>query len=263
MKPGIYTDMNNEDYHAAPGWSTSNLKQAEMSVTVAENRELYSYDSPAFSLGTAVHSLVLEPEKFHDEMAVMPSLNLRTKAGKEEAAEFQATNSHKMILKTEDFDKASAMAASVLTIYGPTLAGCQNESSVFAEDETGLLRKCRPDSLCINRKIILDLKTTKEDWYWFGKKAIFDFSYDMQAAWYVDTCRLAGLEIDAFAFIVVSNIKPYYAFGYIATPELIASGREKYQRILNKISNKLQNNQDTLFHPTMIPGWRQAEMESI
>ncbi len=261
ISPGIYLQMSNKDYHNAPGISTTGLKQAEMSVTLYEHRGLYQFDTSSLSIGTAVHCLVLEPEKFDNEIAVMPAFNLRTKAGKEEKSNFFKKNKNRMILSHEEFDKASAMAESVLSIYGHTLSGSQNESSVFVHDpEFNVLRKCRPDSIFLGKNIG-DLKTTKDDFKTFGRRAIFDYDYDMQAAWYLDTCNMAGLDIDNFVFIAVCSIKPYYAFGYIATSALIESGRSKYRKILKKIINKRDNNIDTLFHPTFVPEWRCKQMD--
>lgn len=66
MKPGIYPDLTNEEYHAAPGHSKTG-------VQILADKEISHYlhylehgtkDTTAKSLGDAIHVAVLEPELF-------------------------------------------------------------------------------------------------------------------------------------------------------------------------------------------------------
>ena len=67
MKPGIYSDISNSDYHGGPGISKSGLDLVHRSpmhynavVTAANDRT----PTPAQELGTAVHMAILEPAEF-------------------------------------------------------------------------------------------------------------------------------------------------------------------------------------------------------
>ena len=75
----------NEHYHSAPGISASGLKSIyKKSVYHFINQK--PFESSAMALGTAVHCAMLEPEMYYKEFHVMPKIDRRTKAGKEQFA---------------------------------------------------------------------------------------------------------------------------------------------------------------------------------
>ena len=67
MKPGVYKDISNAEYHSGPGISKSGLDLIHRSplhfhaVVTAENDRV---PTPAQELGTAAHALILEPDVF-------------------------------------------------------------------------------------------------------------------------------------------------------------------------------------------------------
>lgn len=67
MKPGVYEDISNAEYHSGPGISKSGLDLIHRSpmhfhaVVTAENDRV---PTPAQELGTAAHALILEPDVF-------------------------------------------------------------------------------------------------------------------------------------------------------------------------------------------------------
>lgn len=73
MKPGIYAEISNQEYHSGPGVSKSLLDlvarsplHAHYAMTAANDRQ----PTPAQEFGTAFHALLLEPEAFHAEYAL-------------------------------------------------------------------------------------------------------------------------------------------------------------------------------------------------
>lgn len=67
MKPGIYSDISNEDYHRGPGISKSGLDLINRSpmhykavIDAANDNE----PTDAQALGTAAHAIILEPAEF-------------------------------------------------------------------------------------------------------------------------------------------------------------------------------------------------------
>lgn len=68
MKPGIYEDLPAEEYHASDAVSRSGLTQIERSID--HYREYVANgigDSKALRTGTAIHTAILEPERFQHE----------------------------------------------------------------------------------------------------------------------------------------------------------------------------------------------------
>lgn len=78
FEPGRYEGIPNEVYHAANGISSSQVKDARISLMYFHGRHISKAisreSSDAMTFGTLVHTLALEPEKFEDEFAVFPDL---------------------------------------------------------------------------------------------------------------------------------------------------------------------------------------------
>lgn len=74
MKPGVYSDISNEDYHSGPGISKSGLDLIHRSPL--HYRHAYEPDNDnrpdtkAYFIGREIHSLVLEPELFYREYSL-------------------------------------------------------------------------------------------------------------------------------------------------------------------------------------------------
>lgn len=77
MKPGIYTnaELSNEEYHGGEGVSSTILKEL-ITRSAAHCKALMDglrrKSSASMSLGTVIHSAVLEPETFGDEYFILP-----------------------------------------------------------------------------------------------------------------------------------------------------------------------------------------------
>ena len=75
----------NSEYHADKSISASGLKKI---YKTSVRRWLAEKPKPskAMAYGTAMHSKILEPENFNKEIFIMPKIDRRSKAGKEEYA---------------------------------------------------------------------------------------------------------------------------------------------------------------------------------
>lgn len=71
FEPGRYEGLPNNVYHAANGLSSTQVKDARVSLMYFNARHvaktISQQDNPAFIFGRATHSFVLEPEKFADD----------------------------------------------------------------------------------------------------------------------------------------------------------------------------------------------------
>ena len=68
----VVANMSNADYHADPAISSTSLKFMEESFIHFDNRHLFKFGTKTMNLGTAFHTLTLEPEKFSEEFAIEP-----------------------------------------------------------------------------------------------------------------------------------------------------------------------------------------------
>ncbi|CAK8740684.1 hypothetical protein SODG_004161 [Sodalis praecaptivus] len=205
--------LDNGIYHAADGYSSTQIRLVNRGGIAAldwyQNAPRKSEASPALVLGAALHTAILEPERFATEYACAPSVNLRTNEGKETLAAFEADCAERSMtsLKREDFDTVCLMRDSARAY--PTVASLLKngvaELSLFWRMENGLLLKVRPDWLgeFAGAPFLLDIKTT-DDVLDFGK-SVEKFGYHLQAAFYELVMeKVFGLGVD-FAFCAISK----------------------------------------------------------
>ena len=166
--PGIYKDIPIEEYHSAPGISSSGISLILKSPRkywheyVSDNRSRES--SPAQVLGSLVHTICLEPDTFEKRYAVMPKVDRRTKEGKETYASFIARALGRTMVDEEMLAQARAMALSVTSSQMfqklHNFSGHVEDSVVWKDPHSGALLRSRPDYY--NDFCILDVKTTDD-----------------------------------------------------------------------------------------------------
>jgi hypothetical protein len=189
--------------------------------------------TPAQVLGSALHCAVLEPDQYHSRYKIAP-LDRRTKAGKsawkelQRAAELYGTR----IITAAQAHEIEAMKAGVMAHQKAAAIlsadSTAMESTLFWTDEdTGVRCKCRPD--IIHRQIVCDLKTTRDASRAAFAKAIYNYRYHVQAAFYMDGCRANGLDPGYWLFIAVENQAPHMAAVYELDPADVELGREIYK----------------------------------
>ncbi|MFJ5472734.1 PD-(D/E)XK nuclease-like domain-containing protein [Pectobacterium carotovorum] len=78
FEPGRYEGVPNNDYHAANGVSSTQVKDARISLMYYRGRHITKTirrdSSDALTFGSLVHTLALEPEKLEEEYAVFPGV---------------------------------------------------------------------------------------------------------------------------------------------------------------------------------------------
>ncbi len=237
--PGIYEGISNREYHnEIEALNSSKLKY------FANCPHYYQYkmanpddpDKEAFRIGSAVDCLVLEPEKFSDEFAVMENVNLRTKAGQayKEQFVYTAGQNGQTWLTQKEYDLCLNMseAAKGSVLFGKYLVGGKPQSTLLWE-QNGILCKARPDYFIEEKNLIVDLKTTSKDLDGFGY-AVSDFDYLLQAAYYAEGLfRLTG-KMPNFAFFAVCKDEPHYCGAYTVPEELMQLALARVRVILNR-----------------------------
>lgn len=227
---GIYDDMSNADYHAETDWlSASQLK--------TYLPELYTKPTgrDALDFGTAFHTRTLGTGEVIDVHEFPTWLS---KAAKEARAASDASGAIPIL--ADDNDRIDAMVEAVnnhrlgsLLLNEPG----RPEVSIFATDNDGTKLKCRPDRLT-DDGIIIDLKSTS------GRpgrnnltRAVIDYGYDLQAAHYLATAELAGIQAAAFVFVFVAKQAPHFVTVVDLSPELLERGHALRNLALSRIAD--------------------------
>lgn len=207
--------MTEKEYREHPAISRSELWK------ISESPEKFRYykdnpqpPTPALLFGQVLHKMVLQPDDFDSEFIVAPNIDRRTKAGKEEYADFLLRAEGKTIISADDFNKAAAMCASLRRApFVDKLLSGECEKEFFWTDEmTGEECKCRVD--CItplddNRVMVIDLKSASDASNDKFMRDSINYGYDFQTAMYSDgVAKNTGKEV-VFVFIVVEKEPPY------------------------------------------------------
>lgn len=266
MTPGVQS-LSHEQYLAAPGVSSSMLK------IIGEKTPLHlkcAMDSPsdeptpAQRFGTLVHRSIFEPDTMEGAFHVRPEgMNFATKEGKA----WKAEHGELPILTEGEAATILAMVASVHAhpVAAKLLKCAEFERSCFVEDKAGTLRKFRPDIWPAGGNVLPDLKTCVSASLDDVEKAIYEYGYFRQAAYYLDGAKLLGRDFDAFAFIFVEKMPPFAVAIYSLDPLAIDAGRMLYQRDLQIYRNCIESNvwpgYDTAIRCASVPAWAQKRLE--
>jgi exodeoxyribonuclease VIII len=180
--------------------------------------------------GTAVHTAVFEPERFSETVVVMPEIERRSKAGKEEYAEFMKNHEGKTVIADVEFEACKLILESAQKhkILGKLLKekGGKYEVSGFFpyKDEPC---KFRTDFVLPEQKIILDLKTTKAGNERAFRNSVLDFCYHSQAAFYLTGMgEITGEPWTDFLWIAIESSPPYKIYLYEPDTKWLLEGHK-------------------------------------
>lgn len=204
----VVLDMSNEEYHLDPSLSASGAKTIAMK-SLAHYKYSKMKRSPALDLGTAVHTLTLEP---HQKNTVW--CGPETRRGNAWKEQEEAAKAAGAVLLTEaDYQVAIDMANAVRSNAAAMelLSGDLTvEASVFSTDHAhGVDLRCRPDGWRKDIAAVIDLKTTIDPSPQGFAKQAANFGYHIQDQFYRHAMMLDGHEVDRFIFIAVGKEAPY------------------------------------------------------
>lgn len=197
MKKSKIKKLTNDEYRALPRISNSDLGDFEDTVF---NRPKREKPLTAFSFGTAVHQLILEPETINSlpkdvDIAKVQAL----------AKTFWAEPKLKWLLRFSQKEKDILWTCPV----------------------TGLPLKSKLD-MVFKSRTVYDIKTTSASSMEQFAKCAIQYGYDRQAAFYMDS-----IKAKRFFFIALSKTKKDTVFVMEADRSFIESGRKKYRKLLS------------------------------
>jgi len=263
-EPGMYHGISHNEYHS---WSAiSNTLLGELARSPAHLKhaiECPPRATPSMITGQAIHASILEPEQFLTEYIAAPIVDKRTKDGKAAWAEFEKLADGKTILSVDDHGLCVAVhdsavkhpaAKAILDAKGET-----EVSAVWVDPNTDVVCRCRADD-CIDPNIIVDLKTARNGSPQGFKRAIGEYGYYRQAAFYLDGMSGAtGKNYDTFLFLVVEKTPPYAVACYRLDDQSIEIGRREYTQLLELYERCLQEDYWPSYTDVVVdisvPGW--------
>lgn len=245
----MFSDLSNEKYHSMSGISASGI--ALMADCPARYYHRYlsgkyvKPDSKALIIGSAVHTIALEPDKFVESFAIIPGLDRRTKAGKADYEIFMEAHINKHHLKQDDYAFALAMGKALRNnrVLKSLISNDMCiEHSFFWTDENGAKLKSRPDFYCPKRKIIIDIKTTDSVKPSDFARSVITYGYPTQAALQIDALQRFRSEDFLHVIVAVEKEEPFLTASYMLPQDAIDLGRAIYKRESYIYKECLENN---------------------
>ena len=275
-KQGIVIETNAEYHGYREAISKSRL--ANMSVCPAYFK--WCEDNPQepsedMVLGSAFHKIVLEPETFYYEFAVMPNVDRRTTQGKMKYAEFIVESEGKTVITQEQYDTICGMRDSIMSNpYARKLINGNIEQSMyFTDDLTKVECKCRPDvwRKVADRVVITDLKSAKSVMPNDFMRDCVKYHYDLQTAMYRDgASKVLGVPKDNidFVFIAVEKKPPYLLNIMQADTYVIQKGEADFREYIGTYKECLEthnwysfNGKDNIINNLSLPSYLLKDKE--
>lgn len=257
-------NMPNEDYHAYEGISKSGLDKINRSPA----HFMFDAKKPSkrhLELGTALHTAVLEPERFNKEYLIVKGINDKRNSEWKEAAK----NIDSSLLLTD------SEGANIISIQEAIRSNQQAsnalltcnlfEVSAFIEIN-GVLCRCRYDALNIEFGCSIDLKTTQCSEREEFAKSVFNYRYHVQHAFYSRIFELITGEPLVFEFLAVENEPPHCPMVYQLDAEAVEIGLAEALKDLEayRLANATQDwiGYEQTNEPLSLPIWALAKYES-
>ncbi|OEY96074.1 hypothetical protein BJD20_13305 [Acinetobacter proteolyticus] len=268
----LIADMSNDEYHARPEYSSSQLKDLLRSAAhfysfnIAKEHEKESKKHLDF--GTLAHALFLEPEVFTDEFSVLPADAPKPptdvmRNAKNPSADslariewwdaWEDQNGKKITITEEQLSGAKRIVQSLkcLSIYGVMLkhAGMAEASIFFTDPIYDLQLRIRPDYHIIPcdafpNGLIIDVKTANDARPMAFSKACGNFAYDLSAVMYQEGFQQYYQTENKpdFIYLVAENDAPFVAKQYKASDLFLSVGEVRYRKAKELLAeSKLMN----------------------
>lgn len=229
--------MTEQEYRLHPAVSRSDLwRLADSPEKLRHYREHPKPPTPALLFGQLLHKIILQPETFGEEFAVAPSADRRTKAGKEEWAEFVAYAEGRTIVTADMVSQASGIREALYRnkYVSVLLSGPKETPYFWLDEDTGEECKCRTDAtvevagipLVVDIKSVSDARTEP-----FARDAI-RYGYHLQSAMYTTGVQSNTGREHGFVFILVEKEPPYAVNIVQASADFIQYGQDAYRHLI-------------------------------
>lgn len=239
---GVYRDVSPVIYHQWKAASNTALGHLMRSAAhmLAYMKEAYM-ETPAQTIGRAVHAAVLEPDRFKVDYCAFPAdLKRTTTEGKDVWAGMAEAYGEGNVLKHADYltclllQKAVRKCTSAHGLL--TGAGDCELSLVWIDPATGVKCKARWDrySPQIAGGAIVDLKTTGDASIRSFERDIFKYGYHRKAAFYLRGAKVLETPVGHFGLIAAEKSPPYGVQCYRLFEGATTAGDEVIEALLKK-----------------------------
>lgn len=243
---GIYT-IGNSDYHRSPAISRSMLMDFKKNPSYYwykyfSSRFFPESPTPAMNLGSAVHTLTLEKDKFDSDFFVIQQKS-RPIRGTAPYSKMMDEANGKIILTRDEYIKAFGISKAILD--NPDAAALISDSSIeqsifFKHKPTDMMCKVRPDIW--QGALVCDLKTSADAGYKAFQSSCVNYGYFLQAGMMHYGLNAIGKPMDKFVFIVAEKDIPYAVAIYILSDDALEFGINQFHMLMDRLAQCITNN---------------------
>ena len=247
---GIHAGVSMAEYLALDAIGSTHLSWLDVSPLYYQHmRKLNERDTESTSLGTAVHTAVLEPETFKSRYVSEPDLDeiggakpRATKAYKEAVAVLEASG--REVMRNDVSGKVWAMAQAV---HAHPLAAkllriaTERELTMLWDQGFGRpdgsigTRLCRGRADAIGGGVLVDLKTTRS-LARFSPFELTKFAYHRQQALYRAGSAALGLKVQHVFVIAVESVAPFDVGVFEMDEDSLSVGENECTELLNRLA---------------------------
>jgi len=216
----------------------------------------------AFVLGSAFHSIILEPDKFKDEFVIHPPFF--GEGSQKKKQQLIEMNPGKELISIEMYNEINRMHDSVMNhpIASKLFSkGFAEKVFKWIDPHTNVKCKIKPDFYNIERNFIVDLKSTDDASQSAFERSSFKYRYYVQSPFYNDGMVQNGIKPDAFIFVAVEKKPPYLVNVFFAPKNSMEFGRETYIEDLETYANckntGIWSGYSEEIKPLNLPSWLQ------
>lgn len=232
----LIPQMEAAAYHSSAGISKHGLDLIRHAPALYVHRKSNPEEqTPAMRWGTLAHTVILEPDKFDDEVFVLPPCDRRTKEGKETYAQAMREAAGRTIITMDEAQQLEGMKDA---FYADK--ACRNavqnieyvEASLYWIDQVQDVQ-CRARMDAIRKDgVIVDYKTTDNASPSAFLRSVMSFRYHVQAAFYLDALKAVTGQDGTFLLVAQEKKPPYLSCVYIVGQDMVEQGRREYMQDL-------------------------------
>jgi hypothetical protein len=255
--------LTNEQYHMDRGALSSSGLKTILRKTPAHFKAEWIQGSSVdkkqdhFRYGSLCHMALLEPEKFKSTFVLEPVFEGFTKDGRLSTQSKDAKDQKKLwyanlkpgalVVTPEDYKGIQGSIASILNHEKAkaSLVGAQTEiSGYFRHKATGIRCRIRPDILHLEKKVLIDFKTTEDASPDKFSRSIDNFMYHVSLVFYgMGIEAITGTEPDIYALLAVEKDDPYCCAFYALDRDTIETAKAFIEHGMALLKTCLEKNQ--------------------
>ena len=260
----IVRGMPNEVYHAHDSVSKSSLDLFDRSPAHLHFAEPFK-SSRAMVIGTAIHTALLEPERFKKEYLLLDSVTDRRSAVYKDAIKHTPEENVLVATEAKNVKSMTETAKSNTDFIDYASEGYEVELSFFGIcSATGEAIRCRFDMLTSSGRA-LDLKKTRDARPSEFSKSVFNYRYHVQHAFYSHVYKcVTGDDLKSFEFFAIEETSTHTNAIYSLCEETLELGNYYMMKNLKDYAS-CENPASSIWiekETISLPSWAYSQYES-